>query len=178
MADIMNILVVNGHPDPRPERFCAALCDAYAEGAQAHGYTTRRLDVGALPVSGSEPASPVQRACEWLSFADRLTIIFPLWLDGPPAGLRRFFELVSRKQAATGRPIAAEKSARVVVTTAMPAFLYRPSLQSVARGAKPDLALSGVDAGQFTFIGSVETISDAQRKQWLYAMRLFGERAS
>ena len=33
-----HILVVNGHPDPAPERFCAALCDAYEEGAVEAGW--------------------------------------------------------------------------------------------------------------------------------------------
>jgi len=30
-------LLVNGHPDPSPERFCSALCDAYEDGARKAG---------------------------------------------------------------------------------------------------------------------------------------------
>ena len=52
-----NILVVNGHPDPRPERFCAALCDAYSAGAQAQGCATRRLDVGSLRIPAAARTS-------------------------------------------------------------------------------------------------------------------------
>ncbi|HWA60997.1 MAG TPA: hypothetical protein VG939_06460 [Caulobacteraceae bacterium] len=37
------ILIVNGHPDPAPERLCAALASAYGEAARAAGRETRRL---------------------------------------------------------------------------------------------------------------------------------------
>jgi len=42
------ILVINGHPDPRPERFCAGLADAYATAAVAAGHDVRRIALGKL----------------------------------------------------------------------------------------------------------------------------------
>ena len=42
------ILIVNGHPDPRPATFCAALAAAYAAGAAAGGHEVRRIDIGTL----------------------------------------------------------------------------------------------------------------------------------
>src|ERR1700744_979013 len=95
-----NILVVNGHPDPRPERFCAALCDAYEDGARARGCATRRLDVGALQISAlaasgaeghgrNDPLSELEQAFRLLRAADRLAIVYPLWADAPPAELRQ-----------------------------------------------------------------------------------------
>ncbi len=46
------ILVVNGHPDPRPERFCAALCARPIRMAPSPaGWEVRRLDVGKLDLS-------------------------------------------------------------------------------------------------------------------------------
>lgn len=40
------ILIIDGHPDPDPERFCHALADAYAAGAARH--SVRRLDLARL----------------------------------------------------------------------------------------------------------------------------------
>ncbi|MGZ6009154.1 MAG: NAD(P)H-dependent oxidoreductase, partial [Rhizomicrobium sp.] len=42
------ILVINGHPDTRDERFCSGLTKAYVEAAAEAGHEVRRIDVGAL----------------------------------------------------------------------------------------------------------------------------------
>jgi putative NADPH-quinone reductase len=173
-----NILVVNGHPDPRPERFCAALCDAYAAGALARGCATRRLDVGALNLAALSAAhdedpdwESVEQAFRLVRAADRLAIVYPLWADGPPVELRQMFDYVSRLGAHLA-PSAPHKTAkaRVVVTTGLPAFLYRGKLK--------DDALRGVEASEPTFIGSVEAISCAQRMRWLEQMHGYGETLS
>lgn len=180
-----NILVVNGHPDPRPERFCAALCDAYAAGAQARGCATRRLDVGALQLaalsaagdSDPEPWDAVEQAFRLVRAADRLAIVYPLWADGPPAELCQLFDYVARLGAHLD-PKAARaeaKAARVVVTTGLPAFLYRGKRCDESGGA---LSLNGVATGEPTFIGSVESISWTQRIRWLEQMRGYGETLS
>ncbi|HEX4301870.1 MAG TPA: NAD(P)H-dependent oxidoreductase [Rhizomicrobium sp.] len=164
-----NILVVNGHPDPRPERFCAALCDAYAAGAAARGCATRRLDVGALNLASladddSEWES-VEQAFRLVRAADRLAIFYPLWANAPPAELRQMFDYISRLSAHL-QPHAAVKAARVVVTTGLPAFLYRGKLK--------DDALRGIAAGAPTLIGSVESITSAQRARWLEQVHDYG----
>ena len=175
-----NILVVNGHPDPRPERFCAALCDAYAAGANARGCATRRLDVGALNLpalslagaSDSNAWETVEHAFRLVRAADRLAIVYPLWADGPPVELRQMFDYVARLGAHL-EPSAVRsvvKAARVVVTTGLPAFLYRGKLK--------DEALNGVTGGEPTFIGSVEAISCAQRMRWLEQVHGYGETLS
>ena len=41
----MRIAVIDGHPDPAPERLCHALADAYAEGAARGGHEVRRVAV-------------------------------------------------------------------------------------------------------------------------------------
>ena len=173
-----NILVVNGHPDPRPERFCAALCDAYAAGANARGCATRRLDVGALCLptladnADQEPWASIEQAFRLVRAADRLAIVYPLWADGPPVELRQMFDYVSRLSAhlSPNAQCIAAKAARIVVTTGLPAFLYRGKLK--------DDALCGVSAGEPTFIGSVDAISCAQRMRWLEQMHSYGESLS
>lgn len=174
-----NILVVNGHPDPRPERFCAALCDAYAQGAKARGCATRRLDVGTLDLAAlaahansDEAWDGVEQAFRLVRAADRLAIVYPLWADAPPAPLKQMFDYVSRLGAHLGPGPLPPKSARVVVTTGFPAFLYRGKL---GHEASNPLSLRGVAAGEPVFIGSVDAISCRQRIKWLEQMRGYGE---
>ena len=52
----MRIAVIDGHPDPAPERLCHALADAYAKGAVAGGHEVRRVSVASmdLPLLRSE----------------------------------------------------------------------------------------------------------------------------
>ena len=170
-----NILVVNGHPDPRPERFCAALCDAYEAGARAKGCATRRLDVGSLhlsllgagPAAQAEPWDGIEQAFRLMRAADRLTIVYPMWIDGPPAELRQLFDIVAKIEARLAPvELRGAKAARIVVTTALPSFLYR--------GKDAAVRLNGI-AGEPTYIGSVDTISSSQRTRWLEQVRGLGE---
>ena len=72
----------------------------------------------------------------------------------------------------------ARRCAHFVVTMAMPAFAHR-SISRAARGASRDLiSLRGVEADEPSFIGSVDTISNAQREEWLDRLRLLGVRGA
>ncbi|MBL6854019.1 MAG: NAD(P)H-dependent oxidoreductase [Alphaproteobacteria bacterium] len=168
-----NILVINGHPDPRPERFCAALCDAYSEGAQARGCATRRLNVGALKMPRAanddlEAWNGIEAAYRLVRAADEITIIYPLWANAPPAALKQLLDYVARLRRHLDTAQPGDKAARLVVTTELPAFLYR------AKPACEATALAGVQAKAQTFIGSVDTMSKEQRQKWLKEMRQAG----
>jgi putative NADPH-quinone reductase len=170
-----NILIVNGHPDPRPERFCAALCDAYSEGAQARGCATRRLDVGALNIPAAANDDPqawngVEAAYRLVRAADRLAIVYPLWANAPPAELKQLFDYVARLRGRLDG--SGTKTARLVVTMELPAFLYRTKQDCEA------VVLPGIQAEMPTFIGSVDSISVAQRTKWLQEVRAYGALAA
>ena len=45
---VLKILIINGHPDPSPDRFYSALAGAYAESAQSVGHELNRFDIGRL----------------------------------------------------------------------------------------------------------------------------------
>ena len=103
------LLVVNGHPDPRPERFCAALCDAYELGANASGWETQRLNVGSLALSGIASPPPgadlpadMTGALGNIHWSSQLAIVFPLWFEQPPAILRALFDRLSRSKPPLG----------------------------------------------------------------------------
>lgn len=175
-----SLLVINGHPDPRPERFCSALCDAYAKGAAAGGWDVRRLDAGTLnlapaPDGDSGVLPGATAAIEQIRSADRLAIVFPLWLDGPPGSLGELFELAARapwSSTPAGRPTY-EKSARVIVTMDMPAFIQRPRARAEG-STKSTLSFPGVRKFEPLLIGSLQTLTPAQCNEWLEKVELLG----
>ncbi|HEX6287627.1 MAG TPA: NAD(P)H-dependent oxidoreductase, partial [Herpetosiphonaceae bacterium] len=135
------ITLIQGHPDPHPERFVRALGAAYVDGARAAGHAVRIVDVTTLDFpllrereqweSGPVPAGLVsaQEAIQW---AEHLVLLFPLWLGGMPALLKGFLEQIARPGYAFGREGPARgakllrgRSARLVVTMGMPALVYR-----------------------------------------------------
>src|SRR5205085_10004476 len=95
------ILLINGHPDPRPERLCAALTAAYAEGAAAAGHEVRRLDIGALefPVIRradefvkEPPPDEIVEVQQMVLWCELLVLVHPPWLGGAPALTKGFLE--------------------------------------------------------------------------------------
>ncbi len=191
------VLVINGHPDPSPERLCSALAAAYCEGATRSGKVVRRIDVGALDVpfirsaeefeSGQLSAAMLeaQAAVAW---ADHLTIIHPLWLGGPPAMLKAFLEQVFRYGFAIPKPGGAGgvagllkgRSARLIVTMGMPAVVYRLvfgafGVRAIERGV---LWLSGVRPVRHTLFGGVGGAPAARYGAWVEQVRAMGARGA
>ncbi|HEY0283199.1 MAG TPA: NAD(P)H-dependent oxidoreductase [Rhizomicrobium sp.] len=182
------LLVVNGHPDPRSERFCAALCDAYEAGAHAGGWETRRLNVGALAFSDiaarDEVSIEMMDALGNIGWSSQLAIVYPLWLNRPPTGLHTFFDYLWRRHQTADPNVAnferLERVARIIVTMDMPALIYR-SLDRRGNGGREGiqtLSLPGIRSGEPILIGSVNTISSEQRRLWLEAVRLYGEQGA
>lgn len=186
------ILVINGHPDPRPERLAAALAGAYVRGASAAGHQIRRLDVGAVdfPLIRSqdaflEAAPPaILEAQEAIVWADHLVIIFPLWLGGAPAVLKGFLEQVFRYGFAVSPPgqtmrgLLKGRSARLVVTMGMPALIFRGlfgafGARSLERGL---LWISGVSPIRRSVLGGVEGPA-GRREKWLRDIYALGRSA-
>ena len=177
---IRKILIINGHPDPRPERLCAALAAAYAEGAREAGHTVRRIDVGALdfPLIASAEVftdgdlpKPIRDAQAAILWAQQVVIVHPLWLGGLPARLKGFLEQVLRYGFALGvsgkmiKGLLKGRSARVIVTMGMPAPAFRwvfgaHGLKALEMGV---LWLCGFKPIRHTVIGGVGA-SDMTRR--------------
>ena len=137
------IVIIQGHPDTAPERFCRALASVYERGARAAGHEVRRIDVATLEFellrSQAEWYAPVgypdiEQAQQDIAWAEHLVIIYPLWLGTVPALLKGFIEQAMRPGFALRekeggeewpKPRLAGRSARIVVTMGMPAFFYR-----------------------------------------------------
>lgn len=187
-----NIVLVIGHPDPSPRCYLRILANAYADGAREGGHSVHIIDVATLDF----PLLRTQR--EWktkpvpeglrdaqrdLMRADHLVIFYPLWLGDVPALFKAFLEQVLRPAETapdgaspfTKKPFAG-KSARVVVTMGMPAWVYRwvfgaHSLKNLSRNV---LRFVGVGPIRHTLIDMIEAKDPAKRAKWLKQIRLIG----
>lgn len=191
------VVIIQGHPDGDARHFCHALADEYAKGCEDGGHEVKRIEVARLdfPIlrrkedfeKGSPPAS-IQQAQDAISWANHLVIIYPLWLGSMPALVKAFFEQVFRPGFAfeyqasgkTAKKRLSGKSARIVVTMGMPAFVYRwiffaHSLRSLRRNI---LGFCGIAPIRSTIIGSSEGMTGRKRADWLDTIRGIGERAS
>ena len=189
----MNILVIHGHPDPADAHFGNALGEAYAQAAEGAGHVVRRIEVAQLDfpllrtrqdwISGDPPAAIANAQADVL-WADHLVIFYPLWLGAMPALLKGFFEQLFRQRFAFGKdPMRPERplrgrSARIVVTMGMPAFVYRfwflsHSLKNLERNI---LRFCGIRPVRSSLVGLVEG-APARRRRWLRRMARLGVRA-
>ena len=189
------ILILNGHPDVARKGLCGALADAYAEGAASGGHTVERLDIGALRFdmlrtqaefeAGTAPPD-IAAAQEAIRRADHLMVVFPLWLGDMPALLKGFFEQTLRPGFAFAyRPSGfpqknlGGRSARIVVTMGMPAFVYRWYFRAHAvKNLKRNiLGFVGYGPVRDTIVGSVATAKPAAMARHFEAMRALGRAA-
>jgi putative NADPH-quinone reductase len=191
-----NVLLIIGHPDADHPHLCNALADAYADGAQQAGHTVRRVVVAALDFPllqsqrdwehGSLPEG-LQQAQDDIAWAQHLVFFFPLWLGDMPALLKGFLEQVARPgfafKANGDNKMPAKglkgRSARVVVTMGMPAFLYQwyfgaHSVKSLKRNI---LGFVGIAPVRTTLIGMVEKLGESGVSQWKGRMQRLGEKA-
>jgi len=188
------ILILLGHPDPRPERLCRALAEAYHAGAVEAGHEVAVIDVARVDFSAlktkSEWEAPIADSLrvpqEAIAWAEHLVIVFPLWLGTMPALLKAFFEQVLRPGFAfeSKGPGRWEKkllgrSARIVVTMGMPSFLYKwyfraHGIRSFERNV---LDFVGIGPIHETLLGMVEARDKATRERWLVRITELGRRA-
>lgn len=190
------ILVVDGHPDPSPGRFCHAVADRYVQGATAAGHVVHRTNLSDMTFpdirtredweSGTPPPC-ILRMQDDMAWAEHIVIIYPLWLGAMPAHLKGLLEQCFRPAFAFGGKAVAPgggrlkgRSARIIITMGMPAAVYRffylaHSLRSLRRNI---LALVGIGPVRDTIIGGIESLTDAGRKAWLDRIARLGARAA
>jgi putative NADPH-quinone reductase len=190
------IVVIQGHPDPDGRRLCRALAGAYVEGARRARRAVAEVDIAALDFPllrtqadfehGTMPGSlmPARRA---ILEAEHVVLVFPLWLGTMPALMKAFLEQVMRPDTAFAyrdrgfpKKLLAGRSARLVVTMGMPAFLYRwwymaHGLKGLERSI---LGFAGISPVRETLFGMVGAAGEAKRRRWLERMRKLGERGA
>jgi len=192
-----NILILDGHPDPCANRLIHALVDAYRQGAEQANYEVRvvRLADLTFPLLRSqsdyereEPVEAVRQCQHLMTWATHIVIFYPLWLGSMPAMLKALLEQMLRPGFAfstrkLGRwPVKflSGKTARIVVTMGMPAFIYRwyfraHSLRTLQRNI---LKFVGFRRVRSTIIGGAGSMTRAQREDWLKNVRSLGQAAA
>ena len=190
------VLIVQGHPDAGTPHLCHALAAAYGEGARQTGSEVRLLEVAALdfPLLRSQHAweqealpAGLQQAQQDIAWAQHIVFFFPLWLGDMPALLKGFLEQVARPGFAFGAGARTAftskglkgRSARVVVTMGMPAFVYRwwfaaHSIRALKRNV---LQFVGIAPVRATIVGAVGQLSPQRAQHWLERMRRLGREA-
>lgn len=190
------IAIVQGHPDRAPERLCRALAESYARGAASAGHEVRTIDVAALdfPLLRSQDdfergvaAPAIKEAQEILLWANHWVVIYPLWLGDAPALFKAFVEQTFRpgfalryRAGKLPEGLLTGKSARVMVTMGMPAFIYRfyffaHGLRNLKRNV---LNYAGVAPVRETLIGSAKNMERATAEKWLAAAESLGRAGS
>lgn len=189
------ICVIQGHPSSGNNHFCHAVAGAYVEGALSAGHEITTIVVADLdfPMLRSKqdwdidqaPAAIVS-AQDTIRWAQHLLIVHPLWIGSMPALLKAFFEQALRpgfamSTSANGswKKLLSGRSARVVVTMGMPAFVYRwyfgaHGLKSLTQ----NLSLVGISPSRSTLIGSIEGMTEAKRDGWLQRLGSLGKQAA
>ena len=185
------IAIIVGHP--RSGTYCEALAEAYRRGAEAGGHTARVFALSHMrfdPIlhegfSKPQPLEPdLETAQKAIGSAGHLVIVFPLWYGGLPALLKGFLERILQPGFATEksdnlmgfRPLLAGRSARIIVTMGMPAFVYRwyfgaHALRMLKRNI---LGFVGFAPIRDTVLGGVESVSVERRRQWLAEIEALG----
>lgn len=192
-ASKKTIAIIQGHPDKAGGHLCHALADAYAEGAAGAGHAVERIDVAALdfPVlrtreawEKGKPAPDIEKAQAAIAAAGHLVIVYPLWLGTMPALLKAFLEQVARPGFAIRTEQGSKtwskglkgRSARIVVTMGMPAFVYRwwflaHGLRNLERNI---LKFVGISPVRESLFGLVENASAEKRAGWIAKMKRLG----
>lgn len=187
------IVIIQGHPDRSGNHLCHALGNAYAAGAEARGHEVEQIEVAKLdfPLLHTKEEFESEVVPQSLAVAqaaigraDHLVLIYPLWLGSMPALVKGFLEQVFRpgfafsieNTSGAWTKLLAGKSARIVVTMGMPAFVYRwffgaHSLKSLERNI---LGFCGIKPIRESLFGMVEAADARQREKWLAAMADFG----
>ncbi len=189
------VAVVVGHP--QRNTLCAALGRAYAEGARCGGHDVQLFALAEMAFDPilregyrqEQPLEPDLRAAyTWLAASDHWVLVFPLWCGDMPALLKGFIERILQPDLIARRggdsemnwQIFSNKTARVVMTMAMPVSIYRwfyrgHALKLLTRNI---LHFIGIKPVRHTLYGMVATSKPEQRERWLHEMRDLGRQAA
>ena len=186
------VLILQGHPDSSKQHFCHAISNAYKNGARNSNYDVRVINIAQLkyPIlhtqeefESNELVEDIKKSQQDIRWANHIVIIYPLWLGTMPALLKGFFEQTFRYGFAIDhetkkmpKKLLKGKSARIIVTMGMPAFIYRWffGTHGVKSLQKSILGLAGIKPIKLSLFGLVDS-SDTRRMKWLKKIQTLGQ---
>ncbi|MGH8235282.1 MAG: NAD(P)H-dependent oxidoreductase [Rhodanobacteraceae bacterium] len=190
----MNVLLILGHP--RQDSLCAALADAYRNGANRAGATVRTLVLADLDfdphVRVDSPENQalepdLARAAELLEWAEHMVFVYPTWWGTMPALLKGFLDRMVMPGTAFHyygpRAIDCEglwggKSGQLITTMDTPPPIYRWLYKGPGTHAMRNATLGfcGIKPVHALVFGSVRTSTPRKREAWLEKTRRAGWR--
>ncbi|MFF2888704.1 NAD(P)H-dependent oxidoreductase [Paenibacillus sp. NPDC057967] len=190
-----NILVINGHPDPKS--FSSALSEAYIAGAEANGAQVRYLDLSKLSFNPilqygyrqrTELEPELLEAQELIRWAHHLVFVYPTWWGAMPALLKGFIDRVFlpgfafkyRQNSQLWDKLLSGRTAHLIVTMDTPSWynrwIYGHAGHNVMK--RNILEFCGIKPVRITEITPIKPSTPEQRAKWLdQAQRLGAKRA-
>jgi putative NADPH-quinone reductase len=186
-----NILVVLGHPFS--ESFCAALADAYIDGAGGAGHSVQILRLGDLnfdpilwhgygKIQELEPdLIEAQKLVQW---SKHLVFVYPTWWGAIPALLKGFFDRTFlpgfafryRENSVWWDKLLAGRTASLMVTMDTPPWYYRLAYQAPGHHQmkRTILGFCGIKVTRLTAFGPIKNADEPKRIKWLASAKKLG----
>lgn len=187
------ILVVLAHPQSKS--YCAALGQAYVDGARSAGAQVRQINLADLhfnPISVGSHEKPVEleadlrQAQEDIRWAEHLVFIYPILWGTLPALLKGFIERVLtpgfavnfHKDSPLWDKLLKGRSARLIVTLNTPPLLYRLLFRRAGHITmkRSILEFCGIAPVRITDVGPMKNASAQQREKWIRKAYALGAR--
>ncbi len=188
------VLVVMGHP--RRDSYCAALAQAYIEGARRAGAQIEQLSLAELdfdlnvryPSPRQQFAeADVERAQRLFKWAEHIVFVYPTWWGTMPALLKGFLDRVltpgfafeeTEDDPSSWEKLLTGRSAQALVTMDTPPWVYRLIYRAPGHNAlkRATLGFCGIAPTFISTFGPVKGSSAETRQQWLDKAREQGLR--
>ncbi|UVI28407.1 NAD(P)H-dependent oxidoreductase [Paenibacillus spongiae] len=187
------IVVITGHPDP--QSYCAALSDAYIEGATGSRAQIRRIDLSQIQFDPNlkygyrkrtELEPDLIEAQQLIRWADHLVFVYPNWWGAMPAILKGFVDRVFlsgfaykyRENSPLWDKLLTGKSAHLIVTMDTPPWYNRWIYKHAGHRVMKSNILNfcGIKPVRVTEIGPVKPSSEEQRTKWLDKVQRLGSK--
>lgn len=190
------ILIIDGHPDPAPQRYVHALAADYEKKATRAGHEVRTVTVARIEFpalrtkaefESGGPCGVIQKIQDDFAWCEHLVLVYPLWLGSMPALVMGLFEqilrppfvLVCPEHGGSAKKRLRGKSVRIIVTMGMPAIAYRwyygaHSLKCLKRNV---LSFCGMGPIRSSVIGLVGVASRRHHFRWMERIGRYATRA-
>ncbi len=185
------ILLVMGHPDKTS--FNNALADAYEKGAKESNAEFKRINLADLDfdinlhlgykeIQELEP--DLQKAQEFIKWAEHLVFVYPIWWATMPALLKGFldrtflpgFAFKYREDSPWWDKLLAGRTARMITTMDAPVFYFKLINWDSGHRAmkKATLEFCGIKPVKVTTFGQVKNSTEEKRQKWLKKVEKLG----
>ena len=185
------ILVICGHPSPTSLNHELTL--SYLKGANESGFAVKELFISDLVfnpnlASGYEKKTELepdlQKAQEYISWADHLVFVHPVWWGGIPALFKGFLDRILlpgfafkyKENSVWWDKLLKGKTARIITTLDQPSWYYwlmygKPSVNQLK---KSTLEFCGIKPVKVTYIGIVKNAKQEQINTWITQVKTMG----